>query len=109
MQLTNYKVNDILISTELHSLLRNVHVLSNVMITGETPNQSLTLKVESDNLIITSVEDIPNEEGYWISYDSLPDKRVVNNTNITCQLYTSRYAAEVSTFSNVRPIKCEVN
>lgn len=109
MQLTNFKVNDILVSTELHSLLRNVHVLSNVLITGETPNQSLTLSVKSDNLVITSVDNIPDEEGYWVSYDSLPDKHVMNHTSNAIQLYTSKYKAEVNTPSNQKPIECLVN
>lgn len=108
MQLTNFKVNDILVSAELHTLLRNVHVLSNVLITGETPNQSLTLSVKSDNLVITSVDNIPDEDGYWISYDSLPDKHV-NHTGGKVQLYTSRYQAEMNTSSNQKPIECLIN
>lgn len=109
MQLSNFEVNDILVSAQLHSLLRNVHVISNVLITGETPNQFLTLKVESDNLVITSIEDIPDEEGLWLSYDSLPDKHVVNHTGSKVQLYTSKYKAEVNTPSNQKPIECLVN
>ena len=108
MQLSNFEVNDILVSAQLHTLLRNVHVISNVLITGETPNQSLTLKVESDNLVITSVDDIPNEEGLWALYDSLPDTTVVNHIG-KVQLYTSRYKAEVNTLSNQKPIECLVN
>lgn len=108
MQLTNFEVNDTLSSAELHRLLRDVHVLSNVLITGETPNQFLTLSVEPSNLVITSVDDIPDEEGLWASYDSLPDTTVVSHIG-KVQLYTSRYKAEVSTSSNQKPIECLVN